>query len=145
MINRGKIFIVGIEAALEEVSLLALKRNPERGRLVHRGRKEGRDRKRRLLGWMFGKNDYKDKERSFWENKEGVPQRHCCFLCLQERVPLCWLPASCVWIACRSGLSQNCPNMLLKRTKSTCIRGWTLMAVLYSFSALIVWTLQQGA
>lgn len=29
MINRGKIFIVGIEAALEEASLLALKRNPE--------------------------------------------------------------------------------------------------------------------
>lgn len=42
-----------------------------------------------------------------------------------------WLPASCVCITSGSGLNQKCPNMLLKRTRSTCSGGWTVLGVLY--------------
>jgi len=38
---------------------------------------------------MFGKNDYQEEEVSFWEDKEGAPQRHC----LREGMPLLVVPA----------------------------------------------------
>lgn len=56
-----------------------------------------------------------------------------------------WLPASCVSITSGSGLNQKCPNMLLKRTQSTCSGGWTVLGVLCRVPALMVRALQQDA
>lgn len=71
--------------------------------------------------------------------KEGVPQGIALFPACERGCP--WLAACQLSLhPWASGTSQKCPNVLLKRTQSTCSGGWTALGVLAS----MVWALQRS-